>query len=128
MEEQIKSFEDLKAYKACRELRMFVHQKVIPLLLNAKEFDLVSQIKRSARSVTANLAEGYGKFHYMDNSKFCGIARGSLYETSEHVITANDESLVPDDILSKTRELQQKAIAILNGYINYLYRAAEKSK
>ena len=128
MEEQIKSFEDLEAYKACRELRIFVHRQIVPLLINAKEFDLINQIKRSSRSITANLAEGYGRFHYMDKSKFCGISRGSLYETLEHCITANDELLITNELLKQTRELEQTAIALLNGYINYLYRASEKSK
>jgi len=128
MEEQIKSFEDLEAYKASRVYRIFVHANVIPLLLAKKEYDLVNQIKRSARSITANIAEGYGRFHYMDNSRFCGISRGSMYETLEHTITANDEQIISNELLSESRSLFDKAIAPLNGYINYLYRAADKSK
>ena len=128
MEEKIKSFEELEAYKASREFRIFIHSKIMPLILSKNEYDLLNQIKRSARSVTANIAEGYGRFHYMDNSKFCGVARGSIYETLEHCITANDEKLISDELLLESRTLFNKAIAPLNGYINYLFRAAEKSK
>jgi four helix bundle protein len=128
MEEKIKSFEELEAYKASREFRIFIHSKIMPLILSKNEYDLLNQIKRSARSVTANIAEGYGRFHYMDNSKFCGVARGSIYETLEHCITANDKKLISDELLLESRTLFNKAIAPLNGYINYLFRAAEKSK
>ncbi|MFT5633498.1 MAG: four helix bundle protein [Rubritalea sp.] len=128
MEEKVKSFEDLEAYKASRVYRMFIHSKIIPLFLAKNEYDLLNQIKRSARSITANISEGYGRFHYMDNSKFCGIARGSLYETLEHTITAHDEQLITDELLQESRTLFNNAIAPLNGYINYLFRAADKSK
>ena len=128
MEKNVKSFEDLEAYKASRVFRMFIHSKIVPLLLAKNEYDLLNQIKRSSRSITANVAEGYGRFHYMDNSKFCGISRGSLYETLEHCITANDELLISNDLLTESRTLFDKAIAPLNGYINYLFRAADKSK
>lgn len=128
MEQHIKSFDDLEAYKACREFRMFVHSKIIPLLLAKNEYDLANQTKRSNSSITANIAEGYGRFHYMDKSKFCGISRGSLYETLEHCITAKDELLISDDLLQQCRTLSDTALTILNGYINYLYRSAEKSK
>ncbi len=128
MEEQIKSYEDLEAYKAGRVFRIFIHSQIIPPILAKNEYDLLNQIKRSARSITANIAEGYGRFHYMDNSKFCGISRGSLYETLEHCITAHDEKLISTELLTECRNLFSKAIALLNGYINYLYRASEKSK
>ncbi len=128
MGDEIKSFEDLKAYKACRAFRMFVSSSVIPLLLSKKEFDLISQLKRASRSVTANLAEGYGRFHYIDNSKFCGIARGSLYESLEHIITAHDEQLIQPNILEQARALFEDAIKLINGYINYLYKSANKEK
>ena len=124
MQAEITSFEDLKTYQAGRELRIFVSKQIIPLLLTAKEFDLLNQIKRCSRSVTANLAEGYGRFHYLDNAKFCSNARGSLCETLEHLITANDESLISDDLLLQCRDIYNNALKLLNGYINYRMRKA----
>ena len=85
---------------------------------------MVSQILRSARSTTANIAEGYGRFHYLDNAKFCSNARGSCFETLDHLITANDEEMIPADMLSKGRNLVHEANKILNGYINYLRKKA----
>ncbi len=128
MNQEITTFEDLEAYKAARELRMYVFQSVIPSLISAKEFDLSNQLKRSSRSVTANIAEGYGRFHYLDNSKFCSNARGSLTETLDHLNVSLDDGIIPNDVYSKARKIYETAIKILNGYINYLYRSANKSK
>jgi four helix bundle protein len=62
-----------------------------------ERFRLCDQLIRSSRSVTANIAEGYGRFYERDNVRFCRIARGSLYETQDHLITANDEGYLSDE-------------------------------
>jgi four helix bundle protein len=128
METEIKTFEDLEAYKASRVFRVFISKEVTPLLLSAKEYNLADQIKRSSRSITANIVEGYGRFHYLDNARFCTIARGSLYESLEHCITANDEQLLPSKLLESARNLFENTIKPLNGYINYLFKSSDKSK
>jgi len=73
---KIQSFEDLNCWKACRTLRIFVARQIIPCLPKYELYRLGDQILRSARSTTANLAEGYGRFHYMDNAKYCSNSRG----------------------------------------------------
>ena len=128
METEIKTFQDLEAYKACRAFRMFIFKEVTSILLTTKEYNLADQIKRSSRSVTANIVEGYGRFHYLDNAKFCTIARGSLYGSLEHCITVNDEQLLPSHHLESAPSLFEQAIKPLNGYINYLFKSADKSK
>ncbi len=82
------------------------------------------QLLRAARSVTANIAEGYGRFHYLDNSKFCSNARGSCCEVLDHLITANDEGFVSDELLSLGRANAATTLRLLNGYMAYLKRAA----
>ena len=52
----IRSFEDLDCWKACRELRLFVFRKVLPVLPNEERYRLGDQILRAARSTTANVA------------------------------------------------------------------------
>src|SRR5436853_4290523 len=71
----IRSFEDLECWKACRILRRFVSQEVIPNLPKDERYRLGDQLLRAARSTTANIAEGYGRFHFFDNAKFCSNAR-----------------------------------------------------
>jgi four helix bundle protein len=55
---------------------------------------LIAQIKRSSRSISANIAEGYGRYTYKDTRNFFIIARGSTTETMEHLATAFDEKYI----------------------------------
>lgn len=90
---RIRTFEDLECWKACRELRQFVVKEVLPVLPKDERYRLGDQIRRAARSTTANIAEGYGRFHYLDNAKFCSNSRGSCWEVLDHLITAHDEDM-----------------------------------
>jgi four helix bundle protein len=119
----IRCFEDLECWKKCRELRLFVAKEIVPTLPKAERYHLGTQILDAARSTTANIAEGYGRFHYLDNAKFVSNARGSCWEVLDHLITANDEALIPSTLTAKGRELVNVAVKLLNGYMNYLKRA-----
>ena len=118
----LKSFEDLECWKAARELRIFVSQNIISKFPIDEKYALTSQLKRSSRSVSDNIAEGFGRYHYQENIQFCRIARGSLTESLSQVITALDENYIEEDLLQKFRERFERTKAILNGYINYLAR------
>lgn len=118
-----KTFEDLECWKACRELRLFVSNEMVPILPKEEKYRLGDQLIRAARSTTANIAEGYGRFHYMDNAKFCSNSRGSCWEVLDHLIAAYDEGFIDEEMLSKGRNIINKAIKLINGYMNYLKRA-----
>lgn len=120
---EVRSFEDLECWKACRELRLFVARMVVPGLPREEKYRLADQILRAARSTTANIAEGYGRYHHMDNAKFVSNARGSCWEVLDHLITATDENLIQDQLLNQGREKVTVAVKLLNGYLNYLRRA-----
>lgn len=119
-----KTFEELEAWKTARDLRVFVFRTIAPALKAQKEFDLLNQIKRSSRSVGNNIAEGHGRFHFRDNYKFCSIARGSLSETLDHLITCHDDSLVSEADYVHGRELHDRTLRVLNGYMAWLKRSA----
>ena len=123
-EEPTKTFEDLEAWKAGRELRIFVFRQIVPILKNLKEFDLLDQIKRASRSVTHNIAEGHGRFHFLDNYRFCSQARGSLNEVLDQLITCHDDSLIGEDLYHTGRDHFNKTLRILNGYMSWLKRSA----
>jgi four helix bundle protein len=118
-----KTFEDLECWKHCRELRMFVMKEVVSILPKEERYRLGDQLIRASRSTTSNIAEGYGRFHYLDNAKFCSNARGSCWEVLDHLITAYDDGLVSADLLGRGRIAVNKAVKLLNGYMNYLKRA-----
>ena len=120
-----RTFEELEAWKAGREFRIFVFRNIVPILKKLKEFDMCNQIKRSSRSVTHNIAEGHGRFHFLDNSRFCSLARGSLNEVLDQLITCHDDSLIHDDLYHTGREHFNKTLRILNGYMSWLKRSAK---
>jgi len=104
-------------------LRLFVARQVVPALPRDERYRLGDHLLRAARSTTANIAEGYGRFHYLDNAKFCSDSRGSCWEVLDHLIAGNDESLISAELLGRRRELVAHAVKLLNGYMNYLKRA-----
>jgi len=120
----ITSFEDLDCWKACRNLRLFVATEIIPALPKEERYRLGDQILRAARSATANIAEGYGRFHHMDNAKFCSNSRGSCNEVLDHLITANDENMITMEHLNRGRDLVTSSLRLLNGYMTYLKKAS----
>ena len=104
---------------------MFVARDVLPSLPREERFRLGDQMLRAARSTTANVAEGYGRFHYLDNAKFCSNARGSCWEVLDHLITAHDEDFLSDELLNRGRVLINSTVRLLTGYMNYLKRTAK---
>src|SRR5438874_12545015 len=71
----LRTFEDLECWKQCRTLRLFIAKEAIPVLPKDERYRLGDQLLRAARSTTANIAEGYGRFHFLDNTTFCSNAR-----------------------------------------------------
>ena len=121
-----KSFKELACWKEARNLRLFVKTNIITKLPNSERFALIDQIKRSSRSVGNNISEGYGRFHFQENIQFCRIARGSLFETLDHGIVAFDEGYISKENLNELRNIQNKTLLILNGYIKYLMNQKAK--
>jgi len=119
MEAVISGFEFLDIWKKARLFRIMIIDlcKKIP---REENFRLIDQIKRSSRSVTADIAEGYGRFHYLDNIKFCRDDRGSLNETFDHMTVAFDEKYITEDQLAQHKQQFEKILRLLNGYIGYL--------
>jgi len=93
-----------------------------------EEYRLKDQLLRCLRSVTNNIAEGYGRFNYQENIQFCRISRGSLYEIIDHLIIAEEEKYITAGELTNRKEQINKCLAILNGYINYLKKAKDAGK
>jgi four helix bundle protein len=92
MEEQKKSYQSftgLTIWKSAREFQLIIFNqcKLFPL---EEKFKICDQLIRSSRSITANIAEGHGRFHFQEQIQFCRQARGSLSENLSHLYTAFD--------------------------------------
>jgi four helix bundle protein len=117
----LKTFEALDCYKLSREFRKSISGfcKTLP---KEEEYRLKGQMIRASRSVTANIAEGYGRHHHQENLQYARIARGSLSETLEHMNTAMDEEYLSADQYFALRRQVEEAWRVLNGYIAYVQR------
>ena len=122
-----KSFEELDCWKACRIVRNEV-KTIIKKFPPEEKYALTDNMRRASRSITENIAEGFGRFHYQENIQFCRISRGSLFELTDQYITSKDELYINDEEYKKGRELIDKATGLLNGYLNYLERAKKNEK
>lgn len=119
------SFEELEAWKIARELSNAITHltKSFPI---EEKYRLKDQMIRAVRSVTANIAEGFGRFHYQENLQFCRQARGSLSETLNHLICALDEGYISPSVFAQQRDSILHCWKVLNGYIAYLSQAAQQ--
>jgi len=121
----IETFEDLDVWKSCVEIRKDI-ANLVQSFPSEEKFRLVDQMIRASRSVTANIAEGFGRFHYQENIQFCRQARGSLYELIDHLHVATEQNYLSNDRLAQYREKILRAIMILNGLIRYLSRTKQR--
>ncbi len=114
------SFTELEVYKECRKLRVSIAKLTKAKFPTIETYKLTDQIIRSSRSVTANIAEGFGRYYFKENIQFCRISRGSLLETLEHLITALDEEYISNEEFEKYKIKIDLCGKLLNGYINFL--------
>ncbi len=114
-----RGFEELDVYQAAREFRKKMYD-VTRRLPAVEKYGLAGQVRRAAVSLTNNIAEGHGRFHYLDNIKFVLVSRGSLCELVDDVNTCEDERyLSPDEVVSLKHEAE-RLTQLMNGYIRYL--------
>lgn len=126
MNETKSTFETLEVWIKAREMR----NKISKLSKNfpaEEKYKLADQMIRASRSVTANIAEGYGRYHYQENIQYCRQARGSLYELIDHLYVALDEKYIDQEICNNIKLEILEIIRLLNGYVKYL-SARKKDK
>lgn len=117
--EKFQTFEDLEVYKAAREFRkeMYAVTRSLP---DFEKHELASQIRRAAVSLTNNIAEGHGRYHYPDQIRFFLHSRGSLEELVDDLNVCLDENYLSSDEVTRLKEQASVTLALINGYLRYL--------
>ena len=118
-QEKFQTFEDLEVYKAAREFRkaMYVMTCRLP---DFEKYDLASQIRRASVSLTNNMAEGHGRYHYPDQIRFFLHSRGSLEELVDDLNVCLDENYLSPEEVTKLKEQARSVLLLVNGYLRYL--------
>lgn len=86
-------------------------------------YGIISQTKRAAVSVPANIAEGIGRQYKKDTLQFLHISRGSLYELETLLNIAVMVEILQEEEFQKIAGFLDKSLMILNGLINYYQKA-----
>lgn len=110
----------LEVYRVAQELAKFVYASVLEKLPAEEKWGLNSQIRRASASIPANIAEGYGRYYYQENIRFCYLARGSLMELSSHLDLAFSQEYIPKEMKTNMDETMAQLLRLIHGYIKYL--------
>jgi len=121
----IKSLESLETWCKSKGFSLRVYREILLCLPPEEKWNLNQQLRRSSLSIPANIAEGYGRFYYQDNVRFCYIARGSLEETLSHLVIAHEMKFISKSLFDSLEQDGEKLTQLINGYVGYLKRSKQ---
>ncbi len=112
------TLKNLEVYRVARDLSVFAWQIYKNLELDQKII-IGQQFVKSVDSIGANIAEGYGRYHYLDKIKFYYTARASLFESIHWAELLNERGLLKDEIFNNFIGKAENLHAKLNGWIRF---------
>ena len=121
----VKGLQRLQVWGRAKDFALKIYKRVLPLLPSEEKWGLNQQLRRSSLSISANIAEGYGRYYYQDNVRFCYNARGSLEETLNHLIFAFEAGFIPETLYKELEAEGEEIEKMLNGYISYLKKSKQ---
>jgi four helix bundle protein len=124
MEEGRFRIDDFELYKIAREFRKHVYC-LVKQLPPEEKYALASQMRRAAVSVTNNIAEGHGRWHYQENIQFCRVSRGSVDELIDDFNTYQDQAYGDQTAVGQLKVEAYEVIRRINGYIAYLRKSKQ---
>ena len=125
---QQKDFTSLICWKDARKMKIYFYKIIIPLLPELEKYNLNTQIRKASVSSTANIAEGYGRYHYQEGIQFYRISRGSIYELKDHLISCFDFDYINQELFDEGINLIESTKIKLNGYIKYVQKLKETDR
>lgn len=123
MPEKIKDFYNLDAWNKAHKfvLQIYNITKKFP---KEELYGITSQLRRAAFSITANIAEGFSRYHYNDKIRFYHNARGSVCEIQNFIFLSKDLSFLNENEFKYLFGLSEEISKLINGLI----RSIEKQK
>ena len=121
------SLEDLEVYQLAESFSNEVWQVVIKWDYLAKD-TVGKQLIRSSDSIGANIAEGYGRYHYKENRNVCYFSRGSIMETKSWLIKAHTRELLTEEVFDGLIEKLHLIHLKLNAYLKFIGKSGAANK
>ena len=118
------ALDSFELYKQARAFRISVY-RLIRELPKIENYCLATQMRRAAISISNNIAEGHGRWHYQENIQFCRIARGSLEEVVDDLNICIDEGYVSHEMVEGLKSEARVSLARINSYIGYLRKSRQ---
>ena len=94
---------------------------------SSEKFNITKHMRECSRNIPANIAEGFGRFHYQESMQFFRIARGSLLELKSDCYSSFDCKYIEQFNLDNLIKQIEKVLALLNGLIKSTIRAKSDS-
>jgi four helix bundle protein len=116
--------DDFELYKLARAFRARTY-RLLKQLPREEKYALANQMRRAAVSVTNNIAEGHGRWHYQENIQFCRVSRGSVDELIDDFNTCQDEAYGDPALVTELKSAAYDFIHRINGYIAYLKKTKQ---
>lgn len=116
VDRKVKEFYDLEAWKKAHSLVIAIYN-VTKLFPPSEKYGLSSQIRRAAFSITANIAEGFSRYHYKDKINFYYHSRGSASEVQNFLLIAKDLKYLSTDRINRLMEDLTEIKKMINGLI-----------
>lgn len=113
---KIQSFTDLNVWKEGHRLVITVY-KITKLFPKEETYSLTDQMRRASSSITANIAEGFGRQTYKEKVQFYYMAKGSLSELKNFILIAKDIGYLSIEQLNQLAEQANIVDQILQGFI-----------
>ena len=115
-----RSFKDLEVWQKAHALVLVVYQ-VTKRLPKEELYGLISQMRRAAVSVPANIAEAFKKRGKSDKARMLNVAQGSLEELRYYFILCGDLGYLPTETASEDIE---RVARMLGGYVQAILNSA----
>ena len=113
------TFQDLIVWQKAHKLTLAIY-KITKQFPKEEVYGLISQMRRSAVSVPANIAEGYKKRGKLDKARFFNISEGSLNEIKYYLILSKDLNYLNSEF-SELDNLSEEISKLLSAYIRAIY-------
>jgi len=122
------NLDKLEVWARAKDFALVIYKDVVPHLPADEKWNLTQQLKRAAQSIPANIAEGHGRYHFLDNVRFCYTARGSLVEVQSHMALAHELGYISAELYKRMTTQAESVGKQLNQYIAYLKRSKQGEK
>jgi four helix bundle protein len=116
MRRELKDFDDLEVYQLANGLTDWLYDLTAGFPGDEK-YNIISHLREAGCSVGANIAEGFGRFHYKENIQFCRIARGSLSEVKHFMLFSMRRGYISESVFEEFSRKHAVLRIKLNNYI-----------